>query len=1705
MEVEIKGLVRQRTSYKAQITRLYNALVASEELSLDKLQQREQKLEQYYTSVSDLQLKIESLEDNAENEIVREGIETIYYQCSDYIKDYKNKLERSAGSKNMTSVTPPPSIVNVPSIVPKIQIKPFDGSYAEWNSFHDTFRDLVHDNVSLPIVHKFHLLKSYLRGDASTVIEALNASEENYYIAWNLLQKRFDNPRKIIQAHIKALFEIPNVDRKCPASLRSLADRVEMHLNALKSLKQPVDWHEMLIYIVTAKLDENTRIHWERSIADDNPPTINELLSFISKFAMDIEPLNLGINKPPIEAKRHAKGRDTTRQVFISAKDSVNCPICKGKHFIQACDQFLKLDTRSRLQEVKKAKLCVNCFRSGHKIFQCKYGNCRQCNKKHNTLLHFEEISTEQAVASKDDEPTSSNAVTLLSYENSEILLSTARVIICDQTNRERQCRVLLDPGSQSNFITENLAKTLNLKRHSINMPVSGLGENNNCIKQYTTTTIKSRLTNFAERITLLVIPTITGRLPSRQVDRTKVSIPSNIQLADPEFYKPAPVDALLGEYLFYKLLSIGQIRLPNSKSVLQKTRLGWIVSGEISCDSTVKNKTRCHLAKQELEAQITKFWELEECSVQRHLSAEEKQCEYHYQRHTQRDNLGRYIVRFPFKEGAGKFGDSYKGALKRFYSLERKLEGQDELHKQYSEFMAEYLKLGHMSIIEKDTIHEGLYLPHHAVIKTTSTTTKLRVVFDASAKTSSGVSLNDTLLVGPTIQDDIFQLISRFRLHNYVLTADIEKMFRQIKMHPEDTVFQKILWRDSCNEPIKVFRLNTVTYGTASAPFLAVRTLKQLAIDEGHAFPLAAEALERDFYMDDLLTGANTISQAIELREQLIKLLKLGGFNLRQWSSNEPMLVQESSDHIALDKVHFIASDTKKTLGIGWNAKQDYIYYSVDTNTETKRVTKRSILSQIAKLYDPLGLLGPIVISAKLIMQDLWKAQLEWDEAVPQHIYTAWINYISQLPALNNFQIPRKVLTDSPSDLQLHGFADASEKGYGACLYIRCANINHKIVSNLICAKSRVAPLKSTSLPRLELCAAVLLVRLYVTTVDTLKLTFSKIKFWSDSTITLNWIRTSPHILKTFVANRVAEIQSHTQTSDWAHVSSSQNPADYISRGQPPREFMENQIWLHGPEWLNQEEYTWPKTILPYIEIPEQRTKVALIATTTLDKTDIFYRFSSFSKLQRTIAYCIRFKNLASKRDDSRGELSISELKRAHDIIIIRAQAQIFARELLQLKQNKFVDKDSKLLSLNPFVDSNGIIRVGGRLKNATIAYTQMHPILLPKSHPVTSLIILYEHLQALHAGIQATINAVRRRYWPIDGKNTTRFIIRKCIRCVRAKPPSPPDYLMGDLPRARLHASRPFENVGIDYCGPLYIKERRFRNQKRLKVYTAVFVCFLTKALHLELVSDLTTEAFLAALKRFISRRGRPKHIYTDNGTNFIGAKNELAQLFELMRSKEHDNQVTRYLAEREIAWHLSPPNSPHFGGLWEAGVKSFKHHFIRTVGDTLLTYEQLNTYVIEIEGILNSRPLSPLSSDPNDLQVLTPGHFLIGESLTSLPETNLAELPSNRLSLWQHTQKIKQHFWARWYKEYINELNIRSKWQKNTSKKIERDDLVLIKEEALPSMRWPLGRVLEIHPGKDGIVRVATIKTANGIYKRCVKKLCVLPTDTAVNCNN
>ena len=406
---------------------------------------------------------------------------------------------------------------------------------------------------------------------------------------------------------------------------------------------------------------------------------------------------------------------------------------------------------------------------------------------------------------------------------------------------------------------------------------------------------------------------------------------------------------------------------------------------------------------------------------------------------------------------------------------------------------------------------------------------------------------------------------------------------------------------------------------------------------------------------MDDLLTGANTYEEALSLQNDLIELLRRGGFNLRKWGSNDRRLTSDfqsnsRDSHMSLDR-----TETIKTLGLFWNPSGDSIIYTVNLAESNKKLTKRTIFSQIAKLFDPLGLLGPVVVSAKIIIQDLWKTKLPWDETVPLSLQRSWVNYRDQLPLLNNIQFPRCITVSNRIKFQLHGFCDADKKAYEACIYLRPTDTQGKHHTSLICSKSRIVPLKSTTIPKVELCAAFLLAKLYTTTVHSLKIQVNKTHLWSDSTLALQWINTPSHTLKTFEANRVAKIQTLTDQKSWRHVPTQFNPADLISRGQTPHEFLNIKFWQHGPEWLLQEENSWPEFHFRKGNSPGKRKNLEIqcFKLTVSNECNLLEKYSSLRTLHNVLVYVLRYLHNLQNKDKLSGPLSDAELQLSHHTVL--------------------------------------------------------------------------------------------------------------------------------------------------------------------------------------------------------------------------------------------------------------------------------------------------------------------------------------------------------------------------------------------------------------------------------------------------------------------
>ncbi|XP_075163365.1 uncharacterized protein LOC142235999 [Haematobia irritans] len=1554
--------------------------------------------------------------------------------------------------------------------------------------------------------------QSKLPNEALGTVRAFQITEQNYPKAIASLKRVYDNDCLIFFDNISKLFNLPEMSRPSSSSLRNLIDSVSAIYDSLLSIGDEKNiTNAILIHLVMSKVDSTTRTKWEEQLDYNKLPLWSECEAALNKRYQHIAADESSTSKDRVTRpskdpvnRRHSK---TSLSCSKGSKAVDKCTFCKSlQHEILTCPSFGSIPVLQRFDFVKSIPACINCLKKGHTVSRCKAPRCRICSGAHNALLHrFTETQSGSTLPSNEqDSPSPVATVNTCGVANNGIILATALVEVRSSTGEYISARALLDSGSQPNLITEELSQRLRLKKEPGLLNLVGIGETYSSSRRKLQATIKSRINSYQFCTDFWVMETITSKQPDHKIPDLSLEVPNNVILADPFFHKPQKIDLLIGAEIFFELLCVGQIKSGPSQPILQKTLLGWIVAGKYNIADDYHLKT-CNIGIIEREDSIDyilkRFWELEELPrVSNSIASQEQQeCEAHFQKTVKRLQNGRIEVALPFKSDPSVLGQSYEIARRRFLSLERRMQKDEELRKMYHIFMNEYINLGHMSIADSSALSGPHYvIPHQCVLRPQSSSTKLRVVFDASCRTSSNVSLNDLLMVGPTIQEDLYSTLIRFRLHKYVVTADIEKMYRQVLIDEADRNYQLVLYRRSPQDEINIYRLNTVTYGTSSAPFLAIRCLQYLSEIYKELFPRGSLVLRKGFYVDDLLTGADSIEELSIIKSELIEILNSAGFNITKWLSNYSENCRENTT----EKLLHSNSEYSKALGVYWNPKNDILTFQMENNYSDLKATKRNILSVSSRLFDPLGLVCPIIIRAKMLLQELWVKKIDWDESIPQSLNTEWENFKSTLQKIKSIQIPRYVNTTASSKCDIHGFADASLRAYGCCIYIRTA-VGNETSCHLLTAKSKVSPLKTKSLPRLELCAAHMLTCLWSKIRDTFCLNVQNIYFWTDSEIVLHWISMIPSSLATFVSNKVSEIQENSGQASWRHVPGKFNPADIVSRGCNAEE-LNSSIWFHGPSFLIDNQETWPRN--PRIELSEEQKllemrKAKVFATVSKPENDFLRtvsKWSSYYKILNITAYIFRFINRIKGNCGPRTiSITSHEIKYAFLKIVEIVQKTEYADEIRKIKACK--NLPASLQSLTPFVHvlklkygQVELVRVGGRLLNAPLKFESKFPLLLPKGLHFTTVYLRHLHITNCHAGPKALLAILRQKIWLVNARDECRKIVRQCVHCFHYRPKLRTQ-LMGNLPMDRVVALRPFLIVGVDFCGPVNIS-MRIRGKPPTKMFIAVFVCFTSKAVHLELVSNLTSECFLLCFKRFVSRRGLPSKVLCDNGTNFVGADRKLKELYRKLTNGELVSQA----AKMEVEFSFIPPRAPHFGGLWEAAVKSAKYLLIRAIGSALLSVEEFQTVLVEVEAVLNSRPITPLSTDPNDGAVLTPAHLLIGGDLLSLPQEFVEDVPDCKLGSlrrWQQLCIIKQKFWRAWSRDYILGLQNKGKWVQDEPN-VEVGQLALIHEDNLPPQHWLTGRVITVVKGKDGKVRVAEVQTKNGILKRPITKLAILP---------
>ena len=1576
--------------------------------------------------------------------------------------------------------------------IPKITIKPFSGDKLSYQLFKESFEAGVESKEEMSKIEKFVYLRSLLQGKAEQLVNGLSLTGENYETALKLLDERYGDKQGLINEHTSKLIKLSKVkDVSDTVALRELYDNIECHVRNLDVLKPDClsTLGTMLITVIVEKIPEELRLLITRKFSNaewDVRELLDEFKNELSvREKCDIKPQQNLTEKSKSHSQPSAMG-------LHSGFSKISCAFCKGNHYSDKCETIT--DICSRKESLRRSGKCFVCLKTGHMSRHCSMiKTCFHCKEKgHNSALCEKKSSFITGDSSSVPQSTQNYAT----VRNNKLLLKTAEArVYNDSLNDYTTARVLFDEGSQRSYVSDRLCNLLKLKTidtETLSLGIFGSTLTKPRTMQEVILHLADKNSNKSIQIDALSVPYICPPITEQPIEiaKSKFSHLQDLNLADSNTNNSnLEIDILIGVDHFWEFFT-GEIKKgPPYTPTAMKSLLGWVLSGPVLDESTTNFSHNCvttsHAMRvetstpkqlQKIENQLSKFWDLESLGIDPNESTTiEKlidKLELNEENH--------YEVTLPFKEEHPTIHDNYELCRNRLSKLHQKLSKDPELFERYDNTFREQLEKG---IIERadepSEIGATHYIPHHPVVREDRQTTKLRVVFDASAK-SQGPSLNECLYKGPQLTPLLYDILLRFRSYPIALTADIEKAFFQISIARQDRDYLRFLWFNditSKTPSIVKYRFTRVPFGLNSSPFVLNGTLKKHT--EKFANDIDFVTKTRDsLYVDDFTGGDDNIVAATKLHSKLNNRFQSANFNFRKWRTNDPMLRSLIADED-------LNCESQKILGVKWDDREDTLIFDLNeiaATTDTQQaLTKRIMLRTLSSFFDPLGMLQPIIVGLKIMFQEACKFTKDWDQTLPNDIQQKWFKRINEIHELKSIKVNRTYAKIDPLDPvsshEIHGFSDASNDAYGASVYLKSIHESGNTQISLVSSKSKVAPIKMQTnpdpetTPRLELLGNLLLARLTNTVVDALKHRYKaeRVLYWTDSTASLSWIKTNLEA-KAFVENRIKEIRKRTDKNNWFHVKGENNPADIITRNISVKDLTNNTLWWNGPAELRlstDEQMTLNinnTNLPPPQEIKKQTsTNIAVDSSTSPIKIE---RFNRLNKLYRVTAYVMRFVNNF-----------VAKFK-----LNIKYKQGVFTTNELNHAEHYWLKTAQKNLQLpkqvDSFNDNEGIQRYNGRLQNAPIPLAARHPILLPSRHHLTELIVLDTHRLVKHAWVKDTLTEVRQRYWIPKGRNFVRKLLFKCRTCRKHQtthysyPRSPP------LSSLRTQDSRSFAVTGIDNFGPVNVKDIFSTKSRTHKTWATLYTCASSRAIVLDLVGHPSALDFKASLTRFISRRGCPDHIITDNGSNFTADETKL------------------FATERNIIWHLNVPLAPWYGGFFERLIKIVKTLLKKLLGTATYRFDEIQTFLLEIEHIVNNRPITYMYGDEVE-PCLTPNHLVFGRRLNLKSAFTNEQLPTNEPPSYSKLETTLNDFWKRWRNEYLTEL--REHQRRTSTKKTMNSppnvgDIVIIEEEYTPRSFWRVAKITELHPGTDGQCRSATVKLAKtgNVIKRTVNKL-------------
>lgn len=1601
----------------------------------------------------------------------------------------------------------------------------YSGSAEAWPAFKISYNE---GNVQMRYSNwdNFQRLQKALVGLAKDAVSGLMIHPDNVDLVMIELERQFGQKQHLLKSQLKKAYEITPVPENHLELLIPFATKVRNLASFLETIdSEPHLANPNLIEELVKKLPPSKRSDWGRHAMKIVPyATVRHFSDWLSEEAYVISYISPTSLVEPHQPKR--RSREVLHATAVTkSTPTVTCRLCKKSHRLIDCGDFQKKNVKERWSFVKNNRLCFACLRYGHQTFECRSKKTcivEGCKKPHHELLHEDdppESSDDKESSKKMSAHVSVNcANNVIGTQDGEVLFKIVPIRLYGPNERSLDTFAMIDEGSSVTLIDDSILSTLQLQgkpeqltlqwfgnktssvvSQLIDLEISGIGSNDPKYKMNGVRSVKN-----------IDLPLQTLKLTELHNSYRMIK---KLPIAQYENARPMVLIGLNHSFLGAPMKAF--VEKNWTGPVVVKTKLGWVVYGPYEAEDSRVNPRFHHIdisaiprEDENLEKKIDDYFSIENFGIQAGKLESESDKVANILLESTTSKVGdRFQTGLLWKDPNVILPNSYGMAKKRFLSIERKFKGDPAFKSIYTAMVQNNIdkKYARKLSVEEAavTTNKTWYLPHFAT-SNPNKPGKYRLVYDAAAKVN-GLCLNDHLMKGPDLYNSLGNVLINFRMKSVAVSGDIEEMFSQVLIKPSDRQAQRFLWRYDESEPLGEYVMDVMTFGVTCSPASAhyVKNTNALSFVKSH--PEAVNSIISHHYVDDFADSFDNAEDAMRIASEVKMIHHNAGFNLRRFVSNRKdvsNLLNGYETQQSVKKLDLDATSNERILGMVWDTKDDCFKFdlkfsrvSKDVVNGTRSPTKRELVSFIMSVFDPFGFLADLMVHSKIIMQQLWRLNVGWDEPIPSVINSKWMQWREELAKVKDFTVPRHYFTGFSSviDIQIHTFVDASQDAFSAATYIRITDGNN-IAVRFVMGKSRCSPIKKLlSIPRLELQSAVLGTRLCATVMESNKFQASKRFFWSDSATVISWIRSDLRRYKPFVAHRISEIIDSTDPYEWHWISTKLNVADKATRATFPINYEPDSQWKNGPAFLYTNEHEWPVNNLndssPTNE--EVRPKCLNIAKQVVQIVDIS-KYSSLLTVQRIVAWICRFINVKFNRQNNclKGELIPMELQHAEVLLCKMVQKAVFQDELSELRQGKNVSRSSHIHKLTPVLDDDGVIRLSGRLRRSlVVTESAKQPIILPKDHVFTKLVVLYYHQKMKHQNVKTIVNEIQQKFWVPNLKSAVNKGKRECLIC-RHRLAKPVDPLMGELPFDRINAYiRPFTYTGLDYFGPYHVTIGR-RTEKR---WVALFTCMTIRAVHLELAENLTTDSCLLCIRNFVNRRGVPIRIRSDNGTNFIGASKEIQ---EAINNLDHD-RITAELSTNNIEWKFNCPENPHAGGSWERLVQSVKKVLSYTLHEESPKVETLRSLLIEAECIVNNRPLTEIPLTHEDEEPLTPSHFLLGTiNTTQTPGTDDGKIWCLRKQ-WRVSQQLKNRFWKKWSEDYLPTLLRRSKWYTKVNP-IKVGDVVLICDRDILKNQFQKGLVLEVYPGADGQVRTAKVKTSTGTLKRPATKLAVLDID-------